>query len=81
MASPFWIVIGMIAVVAIVTKGVVRIVTVIRASDGKTSDLEATVQELEEDLADARQRIEVLEKIVTDEKHTLHQEIDDLAVK
>ena len=37
------------------------------------------VHDLENDLQDARHRIEVLEKIVTDQKYDLSREINDLA--
>lgn len=82
MASSFWTVIGLIAVVAIIGR---TIVAIIKASNsgGKfkpwMTDLEEQVHDLESDLQDARQRIEVLEKIVTDQKYDLGREIDDLA--
>ena len=40
--------------------------------------LEADLATVEQDLADARERIEVLEKIVTDRRYDLSQEIDRL---
>jgi len=82
MASSFWTVIGLIAVVAIIGR---TIVAIIKASNSggkfkpRMTDLEEQVHDLESDLQDARQRIEVLEKIVTDQKYDLGREIDDLA--
>ncbi len=82
MASSFWTVIGVIAVVAIIGR---TIVAIIKASNSggkfkpRMTDLEEQVHDLESDLQDARQRIEVLEKIVTDQKYDLGREIDDLA--
>jgi hypothetical protein len=82
MASSMWFAIGVIAVVAITGR---TIVAIIKASNsgGKfrpmLEDIEEQVHDLESDLQDARQRIEVLEKIVTDQKYDLGREIDDLA--
>jgi len=84
MASGFWVVIGIIVVCAIVTDGVVKIIKASKSTGGKDAnkkfaDLEADLANFEQDLDDARQRIEVLEKIVTDEKYDLGKKIDDLA--
>lgn len=84
MASGFWVVIGIIVVCAIVTDGVVKIIKASKSGGGKDAnkkfaDLEADLANFEQDLDDARQRIEVLEKIVTDEKYDLGKKIDDLA--
>lgn len=65
-------------------EGIARIVRVARSGGGsaerqRIEDLEADVESLEQDLEDAKKRIAVLEKIVTDEKYNLNKEIDDLA--
>ena len=73
-----WTSIAVIAVVAIICKAIVSITS----GGGKrrhTKALEEDIFRLETDLDDAVQRIIVLEKIVTDGKHTLRREIDDLA--
>lgn len=63
------------------------IVRIIRAGKGsgagkgltaKVTDLESDLAEVEQDLDDARARIEVLEKIVTDDRHDLRKQIDGL---
>ncbi|MCH8257393.1 MAG: hypothetical protein IIA75_05755 [Proteobacteria bacterium] len=84
MVSSFWMAIAVIATCAIITNGVIRIIKVSRFGGGKAgsqklSEFEADLESLEADLDDARQRIEVLEKIVTDEKYDLGEKIDDLA--
>ncbi len=84
MALSIWIVIGLIVVCAVLIDGVVRIIKVSKSGGGKDvnkkfADLEADLSVVEQDLEDARQRIEVLEKIVTDEKYDLGKKIDDLA--
>lgn len=82
MASPMWVAIGAIAICAIIGKTLVKIITASN-SGGKFStrvdDLEEQVNDLADELTDARQRIEVLEKIVTDQKYDLGRQIDDLA--
>ena len=83
MANSFWVAIAVIATFAIITNGVVKIINAAKSS-GKAGnqnriDLEADLESLQADLDDARQRIEVLEKIVTDEKYDLGKKIDDLA--
>ena len=50
-----------------------------KVGNQKLVDLEADLESIEADLDDARQRIVVLEKIVTDEKYDLGKKIDDLA--
>ena len=83
MASSFWVAIAVIATCAIITNGVVKIIKAAKSSgkagNQKLVDLEADLESLQADLDDARQRIEVLEKIVTDEKYDLGKKIDDLA--
>lgn len=61
-------------------EGIVRI---IRASSGgstgkEVKDLQVQLADLEDELLDARKRIEVLESIVTDERHQLSKRIDEL---
>ena len=84
MGSSFWVVAGIIAVCAIITNGVGSIIKAAKSGGGKDANkkfgnLEADLAKVEQDLDDARQRIEVLEKIVTDEKYDLGKKIDDLA--
>jgi predicted nucleic acid-binding Zn-ribbon protein len=76
-----WIAIAVIAVVSIIGRTVVAI---IKASNSggqfkpRMEDLEEQVHDLENDLQDARHRVEVLEKIVTSQKYDLGREIDEL---
>ncbi len=81
MGSTFWIAIAVIAVVSIIGNTIVKIIHGAKSSGGKArfKNVEADLAALEADLADARDRIAVLEKIVTDEKYNLSREIDDLA--
>lgn len=83
MASTFWVVIGLIAVSAIVVDGIVKIIRTTKSGDGKfaerVQDLEEEIHDLRGELTEVRQRIEVLEKIVTDPKSDLSRQIDDLA--
>lgn len=84
MVSGFWIIIGCIAITSIIVNGVVKIIGVSKSGGGKDAnkkfdEIEADLSTLEQDLEDALQRIEVLEKIVTDEKYDLGKRIDDLA--
>ncbi len=84
MASSMWIAIAVIAVVSIIGRTVVAI---IKASNSggqfkpRMEDLEEQVHDLENDLQDARHRVEVLEKIVTSQKYDLGREIDELQSK
>ncbi len=73
-----WSSLAIIAVVAIIAKAVVSI-TGNGKSSKRSKSLEQDLARLESDLDDAMERIIVLEKIVTDGKHTLSREIDDLA--
>ncbi len=82
MGSVFWSLLAAIAICSIVTKGIVDVIKVSKTGGkgGKRfNDLEADLANLEQDLEDAKQRIEVLEKIVTDDKYDLGKQIDDLA--
>ena len=72
------------APIIILANSVVKIVKA--STSGGSKDLKQRVHHLEEDLAlveqeleDSKGRIEVLEKIVTDDKRNLSQEIDSLA--
>ena len=83
MASSMWVAIGMIAVAAIMGNTIVSIIKLKGSSPGgnfklRNEGLEQQFYDLATDLQDARQRIEVLEKIVTNQKFDLAREIDDL---
>lgn len=73
-----WTSIAIVAVVAIIAN---MVVSLVRGGKSKkhSKALEDDLARLESDLDDAMQRIIVLEKIVTDGKHSLSREIDDLA--
>ncbi len=82
MGSSFWLVVGCVIVVAVIGDTIVKIIKASKSGSkhqGRIDDLEEQLQDVEADLQDARSRIEVLEKIVTDEKYDLKREIDDLA--
>ena len=81
--SGFWLAICIIVVVSVVADAVVKITR--NSRSGASKQLSERVDELESDLAaiaqdlvDARERIVVLEKIVTDDKANLSRQIDDL---
>ncbi len=82
MASTFWVGITAIVIVSIISDAIVKINKTSK-SGGKyaerVQDLEAEVVDLRTDVDEYRQRIEVLEKIVTDQKYDLGRQIDDLA--
>lgn len=81
----FWIMVMVIAVVAIVMEGVVKLVRARSSRQNENldsremGDLEEELARTREDLDDARERITVLEKIVTDDKYDLRRQLDDLA--
>jgi len=83
MGSAGWIAIGAIVICSIITRGVVNIIRASKSGAGKLGpkieDLEEELHDLKQDMAEARKRIEVLEKIVTDQKFDLGRQIDDLA--
>ncbi len=84
MATSFWGFLAIIIVFAVIGDSVVKIVRVSKsggskASDKRLDDLESDMASMEQDLEDARERIVVLEKIVTDDKYNLGKQIDDLA--
>jgi hypothetical protein len=69
-----------ILIVAIVSWAIVKLVN---GPKGKKKDKKETDQinlanRLERDMAVMRERIEILEKIVTDEKYDLNRQFDDL---
>jgi peptidoglycan hydrolase CwlO-like protein len=83
--NSFWVFLTIVVVLSIVGDFVVKIV---KASKSKHTskesaealkDLESEVAAMEQDLEDARARIEVLEKIVTDDRYQLNKDINDLA--
>ena len=76
MGSTFWAFIATIVIVAIICDTIVKLA---KGGGKKTKVLEADLAKVESDLEEAMERIEVLEKIVTDGKHSLRREIDDLA--
>ncbi len=83
--SSFWAFITAIVCLAIIGQFVVRIVKVAKSGRSSSSgeqrfkELSEDIAGIEQDLEDARSRIEVLEKIVTDNKYHLDKEIRDLA--
>ena len=83
MSSSFWVFLGIVIVVSIICDSVVKIIKASKsgskASNQRLEDLEADLAALEAELEDARQRIIVLEKIVTEDKYNLGKQIDDLA--
>lgn len=78
MASTFWVAIAVICIVSIICSTIVKLAKGPKRSK-KYRDLEGDLAKLEGDLDEALERIQVLEKIVTDGKHSLRREIDDLA--
>ncbi len=71
-------------VLFVIIQGVVQIIKASKSGNSKANA--QTIQNLEDDIArqeeeaeELRQRIIVLEKIVTDRKYNLHREINDLA--
>lgn len=80
----FWPFIAAIAIISIISNMVVQIVKMNKVGGSKGANermdgLEEDIAQLEADLQDARERIVVLEKIVTDDKQNLSRQIDDLA--
>jgi len=73
-----WTSIAVIAIVAIVCQAISRIFGGGRGTK-RSRALQEDFSKLEGDLEDAIDRIIVLEKIVTDGKHSLRRDIDDLA--
>jgi 5-bromo-4-chloroindolyl phosphate hydrolysis protein len=83
--SNFWIFLTAIVALSIIGDFVVKIVKASNSKQGSKvavetmKDLEAELAVMEQDLEDARARIEVLEKIVTDDRYQLNKDINDLA--
>ena len=77
--SVFWISITVIVVVSVVASALVKIIRGHPGSAKRFDELETDLATFEQDLVDARERIVVLEKIVTDQKYDLGKQIDDLA--
>jgi hypothetical protein len=77
--SVFWISITIIVVVSVLASALVKIIRGHPGSPKRFDELETDLATLEQDLLDARERIIVLEKIVTDQKYDLGKQIDDLA--
>ena len=74
-----------IAIIAVTFSGIVQIIKVSKTASGSKKLLER-IDSLETDLGESGQfmedavaRIEVLERIVTDDKYSLGEEIDSLA--
>ena len=74
-----------IAIIAVTFSGIVQIIKVSKTASGskklleRIDSLETDLGESEQLLEDAVARIEVLERIVTDDKYSLGEEIDSLA--
>lgn len=77
--SVFWISITIIVVVSVLASALVKIIRGDPECPKRFDELETDLATLEQDLLDARERIIVLEKIVTDQKYDLGKQIDDLA--
>ena len=81
----FWWAGMIIAIVAITFNGIVGIIKASKTASGskklieRIDSLETDLGESEQLLEDAVARIEVLERIVTDDKYSLGKEIDNLA--
>ncbi len=80
----FWVFLGSIIIVSVIADGIVKIIKASKSGGSKQSnarldELESDMGELEKDLEDAKERIIVLEKIVTDDKYQLNKDINDLA--
>lgn len=86
MGNTFWVMLGVIAIIAVIAEGIVKIIKASSQNKGTKKeaekqlvDMESDLLQAQDDIDDARQRIEVLEKIVTDEKYQLNKKFDDLA--
>ena len=80
----FWTALMIVSIVGIIAGSIVTIVQLGSSSGGKgmrqkIGALEQHLNELEAELEDARNRVVVLERIVTDDKSDLSRQIDDLA--
>ncbi len=84
MSFSFLIPITIIVVVAVIMQGVVQIIRAAKSGGGKAllhrlDEMESHLESVEDDLDEARNRIIVLERIITDDKGGLAREIDGLA--
>ncbi len=83
--NSFWIFLMVIVGLSVIGDAVVKIVKASRTklqsneAEATIQELDSGIAELQQDLEDARARIEVLEKIVTDDKYQLNKDINDLA--
>jgi len=74
-----------IVVIAVIANGIVSIIKAAKTPGGskaqraRAEDLETDLVNLESETEELRTRIEVLEKIVTDEKYQLRKDFDNLA--
>ncbi len=74
-----------IAIIAVTFSGIVQVIKASKTASGskqlreRIDSLETDLGESEQLLEDAVARIEVLERIVTDDKYSLGKEIDNLA--
>ena len=81
----FWVTVLVLGIIAISFEGIIRIIKASKAASGskkllvRIGELETDLSENEQMLEDAVSRIEVLERIVTDDKYSLGKKIDDLA--
>ena len=80
----FWTALMIVSIVGIIAGSIVTIVQLGTSRGGKgmrqkIGALEQHLSELEAELEDARNRVVVLERIVTDDKSDLSRQIDDLA--
>ncbi|QHJ13531.1 hypothetical protein FX988_03796 [Paraglaciecola mesophila] len=66
-----------IAIVAIVCWAIVEITNQTKSKKKNKATLQKE-SELERQVTELKERIEILEKIVTDEKYDLHRQFDDL---
>ncbi len=78
-------IVGSIFLIAVFAKGIVAIIKASKTPGGskmqrgRFEDLEADMVHLETETEELRSRVEVLEKIVTDEKYQLEKEFNNLA--
>lgn len=80
----FWTAFMVVAIVGIIAGSIVTIVQLATSGGGKGMKqgmraLDERIADLEAELEDARNRVFVLERIITDDKSDLSRQIDDLA--
>lgn len=77
--------VGAIIIIAVLLGGVVNIIKASKMPSGskkqrsRVEDLEADLENLETEAEELRCRVEVLEKIVTDDKYQLNKDLRNLA--